>query len=137
MGLSDERGEKMNYKQYSFLLLLALISGLVGSVLGIKFFMGIPLSNWAQSDKIVMANTFQLVNQDGQAYLDLDLMEGGNPGLIFYDMDKRIRVVFDMTDKGDPRLFLFDGNERIRTILGLKEDGNPFIQLRDKKRNII
>ncbi|MDH3559180.1 MAG: hypothetical protein OEV25_16455 [Deltaproteobacteria bacterium] len=58
----------MNKKQYSLMLVLALVAGLVGGVVSSQFFMGQPAFAEKKSNpmKVVESEEFRLVDKDGK-----------------------------------------------------------------------
>ena len=58
----------MNKKQYSLMLVLALVDGLVGGVVSSQFFMGQPAFAEKKSNpmKVVESEEFRLVDKDGK-----------------------------------------------------------------------
>jgi hypothetical protein len=128
----------INSKQYGLVIVLAVIAGFGGGVIASRLPMDQqPLTS--KPAKIIRAEAFQLVDSHGAIHAELDIQEGGGPGLLFYDSEHKARVVFDMTSEGDPRLFLIDADGIIRAILGLglEANGLPFMRLRDKNRAVI
>jgi hypothetical protein len=117
---------------------LAVAAGFIGGIIAVRLSMDRPALA-SEPAKEIKAQSFQLVDGHGSTHAALSIMEGGGPGLEFYDSDHRPRVVFDITGKGDPRLFLIDAEGTIRTILGLGlgADGRPFMRLRDKDGQVI
>lgn len=66
----------MNKKQYSLMLVLALVAGLVGGVVSSQFLMGQPAFAEKKSNplKVVESEEFRLVDKDGKtrAFLGFD-----------------------------------------------------------------
>jgi hypothetical protein len=128
----------MNGKQYGLVVVLAVIAGFGGGVMAGRLSMNHqPLTS--QPAKVIRGESFQLIDSHGATHAELNIQEGGSPGLLFYDSDHKARVIFDMTGEGDPRLFLIDTDGIIRAVLGLglEANGLPFIRLRDKNREVI
>jgi len=129
---------KKNDAPYLWIAVLAVAAGFIGGLLAGRFSLDRPALA-SEEAKEIRAQAFQLVDDHGATHASLSIMEGGGPGLVFYDAEHRARVVFDMTGEGDPRVFLMDGDGRIRTVvgLGLGSDGRPFIRLRDQGGKVI
>jgi len=123
---------------YIWIAVLAVTAGFFGGIAAGRFSIDRSASA-TEPVKVIKAQAFHLVDEHGATHALLSIMEGGGPGLEFYDNDHRPRVVFDMTGKGDPRLFLLDGEGLIRTVvgLGLGADGTPFIRMRDKDEKVL
>jgi hypothetical protein len=123
---------------YLGVAVLAVAAGFIGGLIAGRFSIDRPALA-SEPAKEIKAQAFQLVDGHGATHAGLSIMEGGGPGLEFYDTEHRVRVVFEMTGTGDPRLFLMDAEGRIRTVvgLGLGADGRPFIRLRDKDGKVI
>lgn len=123
---------------YLWVAVLAVAAGFIGGLMAGRFSIDHPALA-SEPAKEIKAQAFKLVDGHGATHAALSTMEGGGPGLEFYDNEHRARVVFDMTGKGDPRLFLMDADGLIRTVvgLGLGADGRPFIRLRDKDGKVI
>jgi len=58
----------MNKKEYSLMLVLALVAGLVGGVVSSQFFVGQPAfaEKDAKTEKVIEAEEFRLVDKDGR-----------------------------------------------------------------------
>lgn len=110
------KGGKMNRKQYSFMLVLALVAGLVGGVISSRYFEGQPVAAAPQKvvvgeptpKKVIEAEEFRVVNKEKKVLATLTYQEerggvielfckGGKPnayyarvgcgGLSFYNAD--------------------------------------------------
>ena len=133
----------MNRKQFIFTLLLALLSGLMGGVLSIWFLM--PHSVLAQDEppKVIEAQEFRVVDEEGNMRARLRVSGTNMVSLIMHDVNKVPRVtlairegkamlvlnhkeaeVARLYDAG-PSVQLWDADGNIRAVLGIAELKDP------------
>lgn len=108
----------MTKKQYSLMLVLALVAGLVGGVVSSQFLVGQPAFAEKRHEKVIMSQMFALVDENGQfrgefgltpTGVSLSLIEGkevraslalrpdGTIGLGFRDNDGEFRFILSVT----------------------------------------
>jgi len=125
----------MTKKQYSLLLLLPLLAGLVGGTLASQFLIGQPAfaDKMAESKKMVVAEEFRLVNKKGEVLSTWGMYAGG-PGIVLFSKGGEYRAVFSLTSPEEgPILTLADKGGHYRTIMGLGAERQPYIALRDEE----
>ena len=73
----------MSRKQYGFMILLAIVAGLVGGMLSSQFLMGEPVfaQKTPQAQKVIEAQEFRVVDKDGKSRVRL---AGGS--IVIYDL---------------------------------------------------
>jgi len=96
----------MNRKQFIFTLSVALLSGSMGGVLSIRFLM--PPSVLAQDEppKVIEAQEFRVVDEDGNVQLWLSAKHG--PELHIFDRQSQLRVRLSLKTDGSPHM-IFKG----------------------------
>jgi len=126
-----------NKMQTLKVMVLAVTAGLIGGLLADRLSLDRPVLA-SESDKVITAQTFKLVDGKGSTRASISMSAGGQPALELFDTTQRVRVLFDMSAKGDPQLFLMDEDGTIRTEmgLGLESKGRPFLNLRDQDGNV-
>ncbi len=83
-------------------------------------------------DRMVVANSFVLLGQDGKPRAELAMSSSGYPGLRFYDAKGHYSSELGLDSKSNPFL-AFSGGEHIGSVrLHLQEDGSPRLTLRDR-----
>ena len=125
----------MTKKQYSLVLLSALLAGLVGGTLTSQFLTGQPAfaGKMAESRKMVVAEEFRLVNKKGEVLSTWGMYAGG-PGMVLFSKGGEYRAVFSLTSPEEgPILTLADKGGPYRTIMGLGAERQPYIALRDEE----
>ena len=144
----------MNRKQLIFTLLLALLSGLMGGVLSIWFLL--PPSVLAQDSpqKVIEAQEFRVVDEDGRVRAMLGAKEG-DVGLLIRNIEERPAAALYVTEgeaglglfgsdgtekatlyvvEDEPVFTLKDGDEKSRVAI-LLENGEPRVALYDVEGN--
>ncbi len=123
----------MNRKQFSAVVVLALVAGLVGGVVSSWFLVGLPAfaQKAPQVAEVIRAERFEVVDKDGKTRAALSMLEG-KPGLVLRDRNGRAGAELGLTDHGWPRLFLTDKNRKVRVGLTLGNTGEPHLVLRDR-----
>ena len=108
----------MRRTKLSFVVILALLAGLVGGVLLSQTKMGktVLAREGFQPKEYVSANEFRLVDENGRTLAVL----GGHPGkepflpiepaLRFYDNNGELVVLLGLVPSNKPKLALFDGH---------------------------
>jgi len=84
----------MNRKQFIFTLLLALLSGLIGGVLSIWFLMPPSVLAQGEPQKVITAEEFRLVDQQGLTKMELRTILG-SAKLVLYGENPEMRMVDD------------------------------------------
>lgn len=129
----------MNIKQYAWIVVIALIIGLIGGAASSQFFMGKPVfaEKKQTQEKIVRAQGFVLVDEEGNALasllsskpsnrptLSMEYKDGSyfleiSPGLIkITDKNRRLRLRLSLNELDYPSIKLSDGEGRLRAALG-------------------
>ena len=124
----------MNKKQCSLLLVLSLLAGLMGGIFANQFFLGTPVlaDNKIESQNVVMAEEFRLVDKEGKILSTWGMYAGG-PGIVLFNKSGQFRAVFSLTspDEG-PVLTFADNKGNHRAIVGLGAGRQPYVTLRDQ-----
>lgn len=82
-------------------------------------------------DRMVAANSFVLLGQDGKPRAELAFSSHGLPGVRFYDGGGKYTASFELDKYDRPSLRLWSGDAKGSARLGLEEDGSPHLTLRD------
>jgi hypothetical protein len=117
----------MTYKQYSLMLVLAVIAGFLGGILAAKVFTIQPAygEKAAEIPKVIAAEQFRVVDTSGRVRARLKetgvdvLYEDGTQGAVL------------ALDEGVPSVALLDRNGTKRAALNLGIDSSPLLSLRD------
>jgi hypothetical protein len=142
----------MNRKQYSLLLVLALVAGLASGVASSWFFSNQPVFAKEATKRaeeifpelrVIMAKEIMLLDLHRKPRIRLMVDQNGEPGLHFYDEGGRYRAGFSVgagtpvTSTGVewPTILLMDKKGVKRTILTLDPIGRPHLTLKDDKDN--
>ena len=139
----------MNKKQYAFLVLLTILSGLAGGAVTSLILYGQPAfaQKTEEAEKIVESNGFRLVDKDGKLRSSLSLDSDGNPSFFLYDKTEKGGIVLG-TDPNGSSVRVLDENGNQRAVLGttdLKKSRSGNIEKRplsslvlfDKNRDVI
>lgn len=133
----------MSHKQFSLLLALAMLSGLVGGAVSSRFFMGEPVFAQrpapepvtfpqfiaSKTAEVVRAHKFELVDRDGKTRASLELGPEFTEETLHSMLDPVLPKENRMTaDDTSPRLVMSDKDGKDLTRLGLHG-----IYLYDKK----
>jgi hypothetical protein len=138
--------------------IVTVISGFLGGLMGsyVLFHEGVEAQEPPQATKIVSAEEFRLVNQDGeprarfllwndqlpaltmadekcQNRVFLGVFNMAQPALILTDEDCKQRASLDLQPEGLPTLTLRDENDTTRARIHLLKDGSPTLTLFDAK----
>ncbi len=135
----------MNRKQYSLLLVLALVAGLASGVASSWFFSNQPVfakeatkraEEISPELRVIMAKEIMLLGLDRKPRIRLMVDKNGEPGLHFYDEEGRYRAGFSV-GAGTPALTMHDKSGlRLQIgLMGLTSIGAewPTILLIDRK----
>jgi hypothetical protein len=124
----------MNKKQFSLLLMLSLLSGLVGGMLTSQFFLGTPVlaEKKVGAQNVVIAEEFRLVDKEDKILSTWGMYAGG-PGIVLFGKNGQFRAVFSLTspDEG-PVLTFADNKGNHRATVGLGAERQPYVTLRDQ-----
>ncbi len=127
----------MNKKQFSLLLMLSLLAGLVGGMLTSQFFLGTPVlaEKKVGAQNIVVAEEFRLVDKEDKILSTWGMYAGG-PGIVLFGKNGQFRAVFSLTspDEG-PILTFADNKGNHRATVGLGAGRQPYVTLRDQTGN--
>src|SRR5712692_8737214 len=124
----------MSKKQYGVVLVVAVVAGLVGSVVSSWFLMGSPVfaQKAPQHEKVLQAEKFEVVDRDGKLRAVLGTDPSGSVNLLLYDRaGKQGAGQFGMLPNGNSGLLLYDQAGKIRATLQLL-DGEPSLDLSGK-----
>jgi hypothetical protein len=124
----------MNKKQFSLLLMLSLLAGLVGGILTSQFFLGTPVlaEKRAGPQRVVTAEEFRLVDKEGKILSTWGMYAGG-PGIVLFSKNGQFRAVFSLTSPEEgPVLAFADNKGNHRAIVGLGAERQPYVTLRDQ-----
>ena len=124
----------MNKKQFSLLLMLSLLAGLVGGMLTSQFFLGTPVlaEKKVGAQNVVVAEEFRLVDKEDKILSTWGMYAGG-PGIVLFGKNGQFRAVFSLTspDEG-PILTFADNKGNHRATVGLGAERQPYVTLRDQ-----
>lgn len=111
----------MNRKQYSLIVVLALVAGLVGGVFSSQYFIGVPVFAQKTSQDVIKAKEFRLLDNQGRTRAALGTHE---QGVVFGMTDNNgiLRVALEIANDGDPQLALFDKKQKRRVGIALDAD---------------
>ena len=127
----------MNKKQFSLLLMLSLLAGLVGGMLTSQFFLGTPVlaEKKVGAQNVVIAEEFRLVDKEDKILSTWGMYAGG-PGIVLFGKNGQFRAVFSLTspDEG-PILTFADNKGNHRATVGLGAERQPYVTLRDQTGN--
>ncbi|GJL59792.1 MAG: hypothetical protein NPIRA03_26490 [Nitrospirales bacterium] len=128
-------GEEMNTRQFGILIMTTLFAGMMGGALSNLVFMntGVSAEETEQTKKVVTAEEFRLVTEDGQPRATLLLWNGELPALTLADETCHNRVFLGVFNEAQPALILNDKGCKQRAALDLQPDGLPSLTLRDKQ----
>lgn len=131
--------------QYAFLVLVALVCGLLGGTLSTRFLQA-PTEEDKGHKNIIIAQEFHLVDQEGKERWVLNLSKDGEPSLTFVNKNgwapmamginqeglPYFNMVLEPGRKGGPSLILMDSRMERRALLGVRGDGEPHLSLLDQ-----
>ena len=131
----------MSRKQFLLTLLVAIISAFLGGALSVWFLM--PQSVLAQDGvpKVIEAQEFRVVDEEGQVKAKLVVLEDGNASLIllgdtpmlsFWDQSLNDRMMIGIFPDQQPGLIISDKEGNTRLTLSLGREGEPYLKLQDK-----
>ncbi|MDH3802120.1 MAG: hypothetical protein OEU80_08550 [Deltaproteobacteria bacterium] len=127
----------MNKKQFSLLLMLSLLAGLVGGMLTSQFFLGTPVlaEKKVGAQNVIVAEEFRLVDKEDNILSTWGMYAGG-PGIVLFGKNGQFRAVFSLTspDEG-PILTFADNKGNHRATVGLGAERQPYVTLRDQTGN--
>ena len=127
----------MNKKQFSLLLTLSLLAGLVGGMLTSQFFLGTPVlaEKKVGAQNVIVAEEFRLVDKEDNILSTWGMYAGG-PGIVLFGKNGQFRAVFSLTspDEG-PILTFADNKGNHRATVGLGAERQPYVTLRDQTGN--
>ena len=127
----------MNKKQFSLLLMLSLLAGLVGGMLTSQFFLGTPVlaEKKVGAQNVIVAEEFRLVDKEDKILSTWGMYAGG-PGIVLFGKNGQFRAVFSLTspDEG-PILTFADNKGNHRATVGLGAERQPYVTLRDQTGN--
>jgi hypothetical protein len=125
----------MGKKQYSFIVVLAFVGGLVGGVVSNQLLLNQPAhaEKKAQPSKVIEAQEFRVVDQDGRKRAQLMLTEVDSPALILSDENELIRLQMQLVPKGFPVLWFRDANGLLKASLTLRPTGDVLLTLGAKE----
>ena len=125
----------MSKKQYSFIVVLAFVGGLVGGVVSNQLLLSQPAhaEKKAQPSKVIEAEEFRVVDKDGRKRAQLMLTELDSPALIFSDENELIRLQMQLVPKGFPVLWFRDANGLLKASLTLRPTGDVLFTLGAKE----
>ena len=125
----------MSKKQYSLMVVVAFVGGLMGGVLSSQLLMGQPAhaDNKAKAQKIIEAEEFRVVDKDGRKRAQLMLTDLGSPALLLRDENEVIRLHVQLVPKGFPVLWFRDANGLLKASLALLPRGDVLLTLGAKE----
>jgi len=127
----------MNRRQFSLLLVLSLLAGLVGGILTSQFFLGTPVlaEKKVGAQNVIVAEEFRLVDKEDNILSTWGMYAGG-PGIVLFGKNGQFRAVFSLTspDEG-PILTFADNKGNHRATVGLGAGRQPYVTLRDQTGN--
>lgn len=130
---TEERLEKLEKelakaKRKSRLMLVAAVMTVAG-----MFLLG---AEGDQSPMVIRAQSFAVVDQNGNALAILGLGTDGQPGLFLYDQNSHVRGGLTVAENGVSTLGIYDQNGSPRAVLGVDKNGTPGLALLDQSGTI-
>jgi hypothetical protein len=125
----------MGKKQYSLIVVLAFLGGLVGGVVSSQLLLGQPAhaEKKVKSPQAIEAEEFRVVDKDGRKRAQLMLTDLGSPALILRDENELIRLQMQLVPKGFPVLWFRDANGLLKASLTLLPRGDILLTLGAKE----
>jgi hypothetical protein len=127
----------MNKKQFSLLLMLSLLAGLVGGMLTSQFFLGTPVlaEKKVGAQNVIVAEEFRLVDKEDNILSTWGMYAGG-PGIVLFGKNGQFRAVFSLTSPDEGQILTFADNKgNHRATVGLGAGRQPYVTLRDQTGN--
>jgi hypothetical protein len=112
-------------------LVAAIMAGLVGGMVSFWLFDdGVAFARKASKEKrVVTAEDFHLVDQDGKLRGALFVSAKGEPGFALFDKEGKDRILLMLTADGSAVVDLHDEAGESRARLALAKDGRPTLSL--------
>ena len=124
----------MDKKPFVLLVVVSILSGLVGGAVSPWIFTKevVFAQNDLKHEKVITAETFRLVDQDGNLRAKLGMEPGGRWGLVLIDKDNKARVGITLSEKGWSGFDIKDKEGDRRISIGTDGLWRPFMTLLDK-----
>lgn len=118
-------------KRLGLWLAAAMVAGLVGGTMSVWLFnSGIAFAQKASKEKkVVTAEDFHLVDQDGKLRGALFVSAKGEPGFALFDKEGKDRILLMLNADGSALIDLHDETGESRAKLALGNDGSPMLSL--------
>ena len=125
----------MSKKQYSLIVVLAFLGGLVGGVVSSQLLLGQPAhaEKKVKLPQAIEAEEFRVVDKDGRKRAQLMLTDLGSPALILRDENELIRLQMQLVPRGFPVLWFRDANGLLKASLTLLPRGDVLLTLGAKE----
>jgi hypothetical protein len=110
------------------------MAGLAGALGAGQYFAATPASaeKAAARNKVVVAEEFRLVNQEGRVVSTWGMYAGG-PGMVLFNKQGKFRAVFSLTSPEESPVLTFADKDGVhRAIVGMKAERRPYVSLRDE-----
>ncbi|MGR3317101.1 MAG: hypothetical protein ACUZ8O_01285 [Candidatus Anammoxibacter sp.] len=129
----------MNRKQYSILVVLVIVSGLVGGGMSNWIFKGEfafakKISNKSLlPEHVVTTEELRIVGKDGMEHITMGINKKGEPRIVFWNVNNRkSSIVLGLNNSDSPALTFWDRNGKSRVTLVLNDNGDPKLRFIDK-----
>ncbi|GEM_PF-5235060 len=110
---------------------IAMGAGLFGGIVAIWLFNGVEAfaQKTKEHKKVVTAEDFHLVDQEGKLRGALFVSGKGEPGFALFDKEGKDRILLMLNADGSTQIDLLDPSGESRASLSLAKDGSPGLKL--------
>ncbi len=114
----------MSRRQFVVLAMITMVSGLIGGALSNRIFSSSPAFAQGEAipEKCIQAESFQLVDANGNVRAELCISPEGMPGLALIDENYVTRARFSLTGGGKPAMSFMDEGRRVKARLPFDEE---------------
>ncbi len=128
----------MNKKQYSLLVVLVVVSGIIGGGLSNWIIMGDFAfakkisNNGLIRESVVTTEELRLVDKEGNEHITIGMGLDGEPRIVFWNKENNMSsVILGLNKDNVPGLVFWDNNGKSRATLLLSENGEPRLRFID------
>ncbi|MGR3178408.1 MAG: hypothetical protein ACUZ8E_10170 [Candidatus Anammoxibacter sp.] len=129
----------MNRKQFSILMALVIISGIVGGGMSNWFFSSEFAFARKKSNKsllpehVVVTEELRIIGKDGKEHITIGTNRKGDPRIVFWNINNRkSSLILGLNNSSSPGLTFWDKNGKSRAALALNSNGDPKLRFMDK-----
>jgi len=128
----------MNNRQYGLIVVLVVVAALVGGLIGAvltSVFADKPIfaEEIRQHAKVITAEKFLLVDDEGKAHAELTMLDSKSPTLRFIGKGDETLVGLGALSDESSYLAFFDKKGKLRVSLAVSSDGTPALSLYDEE----